>query len=161
MWSCWQNYKSCHPPKFHTRFVRCREPIYTNVPIQPTLTRLSEILDQCKILPPVADEFVSLLKACLKPNICQFNNKIFRFSGGLPMGFPIASTMADIFMDSLENEIFTSDHNLLPHVKYWFRYVDDILCLWDGSLTELRDFLSFINSFYSKIQFTSKLEARQ
>ena len=35
--------------------------LYTNVPIQPTLSRMSEILEQCQILPPVADEFVSLL----------------------------------------------------------------------------------------------------
>ena len=73
------------------------------------------------------------------------------------MGSPIASMMADIFMDSLENKIFTSNHNLLLHVKYWFRYVDDVLCLWGGSLTELQDFLAFINSFYSKIQFTLEI----
>ena len=95
--------------------------LYTNVPIQPTLTRVSEILEQHKILPPVADECVSLLKTCLEPNICQFNNEIYKFVDGLPLGSPTASLMANIFMDSLENMIFSSNHNSLSHVIYWFR----------------------------------------
>ena len=88
--------------------------LYTNVPIKPTLTRISEILEQCKIPPPLADEFVSLLKVCLEPNICQFNNKVYKFADGLPMGSPIASLMANIFMDSLETVSYT--HLTLPTI---------------------------------------------
>ena len=35
--------------------------------------------------------------------------------------------------------------------------MDDVLCLWTGSLTELQDFLFFINSFYNNVQFTLEI----
>ena len=43
---------------------------------------------------------------------------------------------------------------LVKKVKYWHRYVDDVVCAWTGTDTELKDFLSLINSHYPSIQFT-------
>jgi len=60
-------------------------------------------------------------------------------------------------MTKLEREIFTSNNPLVQRIAYWFRYVDDILCLWCGSPDELQTFLTFIDSFYSSIQFTPEI----
>jgi hypothetical protein len=73
------------------------------------------------------------------------------------MGSPISSLLADVFMSGLEEEIFTSNQIYTQHIQYWYRYVDDILCLWTGSTEEIYEFLNFINNFYPSIKFTLKV----
>ena len=60
-------------------------------------------------------------------------------------------------MSRFEDEIFSSEHPLTQHVAYWFRYVDDVLCLWTGSIPQLHEFLAFINGFYPTIKFTPEI----
>jgi len=95
------------------------------------------------------------LQICLANNICKFKNDFYQFQDGLPMGSPISPLMGEIFMNRVENEIFSSNSPLLQHVHYWCRYVDDVLCLWHGNTEQLTDFLHFINSsLYPSIKFT-------
>jgi hypothetical protein len=128
--------------------------LYTNVPITPTLDCVREILEQSLIYPAAAEEFIALLQTCLKNNVCKYTNEFFKFPDGLPMGSPIAPLMAEIFMNSLEKDIFTSASPLVQKIQYWYRYVDDILCLWKGSTDQLTDFLKYINDLYPSIKFT-------
>ena len=131
--------------------------LFTKVPLAPTIDHVSEILHESEIPPLASKEFLSLLNICLKQNVCKFRNEFYKFNDGLPMGSPIAPLLADVFMSRLEDEIFSSENPLTQHVAYWFRYVDDILCLWTGPTPQLHEFLSFINSFYSPIQFTLEI----
>ena len=39
-------------------------------------------------------------------------------------------------------------------VMFWYRYVDDVICLWEGPHTTLDEFLAFINSRYQSIEFS-------
>ena len=61
-------------------------------------------------------------------------------------------------MDLFEDEILSSDFSRLSsHIYHWYRYVDDILCAWSGSLVQLHDFLDFMISQYPSIEFTSEI----
>ena len=60
------------------------------------------------------------------------------------MGSPISPLLADIFMNILENIIFNSGNT--KNVLYWYRYVDDILCIWNGTIRQLNLFLKYINT---------------
>ena len=73
------------------------------------------------------------------------------------MGSPLASLMVDIFLNSIENGIFNSSNNLVNNVAYWFRHVDDILCLWRGTKTELHNSLTFLKSHHPNIQLTLEI----
>ena len=53
------------------------------------------------------------------------------------MESPIATLMSKIFMDRLENEIFSSGLDIVNFVGFQFHYVDDVLCLWNDSLPQL------------------------
>ena len=128
--------------------------LYTNAPIAPTLERVEQLLEEAGVSPTVIDEYLELLRLCLKTNICQFNGELFEFPDGLPMGSPLSSLMANIFMDQLENDIFTSNNLLTSCAHYWFRYVDDILCLGTGPANLVQNSLSLINSFSPSINFT-------
>lgn len=61
-----------------------------------------------------------------------------------------------VFADYLENHVLES--SLHSHcVKRWFRYVDDILCLWDGSKEDLENFFDALNNFHPAIKFTMEI----
>jgi len=47
-------------------------------------------------------------------------------------------------MSKLEDQMFASNNTLLDHVVYWHRYVDDVVCLWSGSIDKLNGFLQFV-----------------
>ncbi len=74
---------------------------------------------------------------CMDQNYFTFDNKFYRQTSGLPMGSPLSPLLADIFMDSLEQTIFLSNHSLFRNITYWHRYVDDILVLWTGTTRQI------------------------
>ena len=71
------------------------------------------------------------------------------------MGAPLSSLAADVFMDQFERNLFQSSSS--PNVLKWFRYVDDILCIWNGSLPELEIFHYHLNSLEPSIKFTLEI----
>lgn len=76
---------------------------------------------------------------------------------GVPIGSPLGSLISEIFMKRYEEELFSSNHHLLQHVVYWYRYVDDVLCLWNGTIPDLQDFITFLNNLYPTIKFTLEI----
>ena len=50
--------------------------------------------------------------------------------------------------------------SLLQNVLYWYRYVDDVLCAWSGSINQLHEFLGLLNSRYPSIRFTMEIGGR-
>ena len=66
----------------------------------------------------------------------------------------LSSLIAEIFMGSFEEKIFNPKYSIGKNVEYWYRYADDVLCLWKGTEAELTNFLAFINSLHPTIQLT-------
>jgi hypothetical protein len=79
---------------------------------------------------------------------------------GLPMGSPLSPLMADIFLDELENRIFIVS-KFKNNIHFWYRYVDDVVCLWTGSRRQLNMFLNEINELNKSIQFTMEKKKLQ
>jgi len=52
--------------------------------------------------------------------------------------------LGEIFMRRLEEELFTSNPQLKACMSYWFRYMEDILCLWMGIAESLQAFLDVL-----------------
>jgi len=57
-------------------------------------------------------------------------------------------------MSKFERHLFSSGHETLSHVFYWYRYVDDIICTWTVHQDLLREFLMYLNIQYPSIKFT-------
>jgi len=128
--------------------------MYTCFPLGPTIQHVTDILEKSGLIQPIIDEFLNLLNVCIDHNICKFDNNLYSFQDGLPMGSPLAPQMAEIFMNAFEKRIFTFYYPIVTSIQYWFRYVDDVLCLWTGPHKILQNFLSFINSLYRTTKFT-------
>ena len=109
--------------------------------------------------PFIISDFRSLFKTCLKPNICQFGDSIYKLPPdiGIPIGSLLGSLISEVFMSSLEVKIFQLGHPLLPCISMGRRYLDDVLCVWTGSEEQLGDFLTHLNSFYPSIIFTMEI----
>lgn len=70
------------------------------------------------------------------------------------MGSPLGSTIAEIFMGMLEERFFNSNPQLAEHIIYWYRYMDDVLCLWNGPAHLLQVLQSSLNNLFPTIKFT-------
>lgn len=84
---------------------------------------------------------------CITLNYFYFENKLYILNERLSVGCPISLLLVNIFVDSLENKILSSDRS--NHILFWYRYVDNIsACFHD--FDELIYYLSFIinNSIY-------------
>ena len=103
-------------------------------------------------------ELKLIFETCIKQNYFFFNNKCFEFADGLPMGSPLSPLLAEIFMNFFEQTILSSNNPYFRHIVFWYRYVDDILCLWNGTDRLLNSFLSWLNLQYSTIDFTLEKE---
>jgi len=111
---------------------------------------MEELLKEAMVPKCFIDEFLTLLQSCLAPNVCQFNELVYRLPAdiGIPIGSPLGSLISEVIMSKFESELFQSDHPLLPHIVTWRRYVDDVLCVWNGPTAHITDFLNHLNSLY-------------
>ena len=94
-----------------------------------------------------ADEFEKLAPTCLQHNNCLFDGKTFKFPGEVPMGGPMSSIIAEDFMDRLERWVLNRWFKF-DNVVLWYRYVDDIFCIWRGSDGDLERFQALLHFFF-------------
>ena len=76
--------------------------MFTNIPIEKSVDIMYEIIVKAGVDLDTVDEFGSLAHICLDKNNCQFDNRMFLFLGGVPMGEPMSSIIAEVFTDRLE-----------------------------------------------------------
>ena len=132
--------------------------LYTNIPVKETLKITEKIItdklkDQTNI-----EAIIDLLNICIDQNFCKFNNKIYQFSDGLPMGMALSGLLSDIFLDNLESIIIDEDHD--KNILIWRRYVDDVFVVWKGNdVNCIGAFHDLINSLHPNINFTLELES--
>lgn len=99
---------------------------------------------------------LSLLNHCLCQNYFSFNRTIYQQPDGLAMGSCLSPFLADIFMDSLENNHIINNNN--TEILHWFRYVDDCLCFLDCDRVQAENLLQKINNIHPNISFTLEME---
>ena len=62
------------------------------------------------------------------------------------MGSPLSPLLAEIYMSHLEDEILSPQNVFFNNIKFWKRYVDDILVVWSGSERQIELFTNYLNS---------------
>ncbi|CAJ0948237.1 unnamed protein product [Ranitomeya imitator] len=82
-----------------------------------------------------------------------FGDDFFLQLGGTAMGSNVAPTYANIYM-AVQEDRFVYKSILWRHVRAWWRYIDDIFLLWEGSSEELNNIQTDLNQIYPELQFT-------
>ena len=74
-----------------------------------TIFQTSEMLDLSSgnhVSKESIRDFECLITLCLNKNICLYRGTIYKFPDGLPIGAPLSSLAADVFMDHFERNVF-------------------------------------------------------
>ena len=127
--------------------------LYTNIPNDKgTMATLRAL---CRTQPdgiqPSNLSLVKMLAQVLSYNNFQFDGKNYLQVGGTAMGTRVIPSYANIFMNDFEERHVYSYH-LQPIA--WYRYIDDIFCLWQHGEDKLEKFTTHLNSVHETIKFT-------
>ena len=97
------------------------------------------------------DVLRQLFEIVLRCNVFSFDGQIYEQIQGMAMGTKMASSYANLFMDRFERA-FLAQEPIQPLI--WKLYIDDILCVWTGTRSELEGFLDRLNKAHRTLKFT-------
>jgi hypothetical protein len=105
----------------------------------------------------ITKQIMTLLEATLQQNYFAFQNNIYQLEKGVSMGSPISGTVAEIFLQQLEN---THIKHLLDtkNIIYYMRYVDDILIIYDTTHINDNTIHEYINRIHTNLQLQPTYE---
>ena len=95
---------------------------------------------------------ITLLDVALQQNCFSFCNNIYQPEKGVSVGSTISNTVAEIFLQKLEN---THLKQILDaqNITFYARYVDDILLIYNTKHTTPELIHSHINKIHPSLQF--------
>lgn len=133
--------------------------LYSNVCIKETLNIIKHILQEEIQDNTDIENILHMIETITNNNFCTFNNKVYSINEGLPMGSPISGLLANIYIDYIENQYILNDKNpYFKKLRIWKRYMDDIICIWDGESEDLIKLHDYINGLREKLKFTIEQE---
>jgi len=78
---------------------------------------------------------------------------------GFAMGAPTSSILSEFYLQHLENSKIY-DILLNFNIMGYFRYVDDLLIIYNERETDIEDLLYYFNNIAPKLNFTIEKETR-
>jgi len=107
--------------------------LYINIPIEEnlTITKQQLLKNNDKY---ITKQIITILHTILKQNYFEFQETIYHPSKGIAMGSPISGTMAEMFLQHIENKHIKQ---LLDskNIVFYTRYFDDIFNIYDTRIT--------------------------
>jgi hypothetical protein len=105
----------------------------------------------------ITNELIMMTRTVLEQNYFTFKNETYFQLSGLSMGAPSSGIFSEIYLQNLEHtkiiDILTQ-HNTVGY----FRYVDDILIVYDVNLTVINKVHETFNNLTPTIKFTLETE---
>ena len=108
--------------------------LYTNIPQDEGMNACLDAIEAAGASHIPRNALCQLFDIVLRCNVFSFNGQIYQQIQGTAMGTKMAPSYANLFMDRFERA-FLAQEPILPLV--WKRYIDDILCIWMGTRSEL------------------------
>ena len=125
--------------------------LYTNIPQDEGTEACPDAIEAAEAIP--RNVLRQLFEIVLKGNVFRFDSQIYGQIQGTAMGTKMAPdpSYANLFMDRFERA-FLAQEPTQPLV--WKRYIDDILCIWIGTRSELVGFLDRLNKAHRTLKST-------
>jgi hypothetical protein len=119
--------------------------MYTNIPRAETTNIIHNILKTNQnINDDNQKEIIHTLDTIMEQNYFQFQQKYFKQTEGLAMGAPTSSILAEEYIENMEHKQI--DQILLKHkIIGYFRYIDDILLIYNQNKTNIEEILAELN----------------
>ena len=128
--------------------------LYTVIQHDDALLALNWTLSQRDDLPHHQKVFLrDVLDFCLSHNYFWFDNRFYTQKKGVAMGAKFAPSIANLFMGEFEDKFVFFNRRV--ELLFYRRFIDDVLFLWEGSLTSLETFLIYLNENSNNIKLIS------
>ena len=125
--------------------------LYSNIPHEEGLEALRVYLEQREDKSVSTQSLLDLARIVLENNYFGFGDETFHQILGTAMGTKFAPKYANMFMGQFEERLLES----LPHKPHtWWRFLDDIFCIWTGTQEQLHEMYEIMNNFHPTIKFT-------
>lgn len=128
--------------------------LYTNMKHDIMLSSITKIFNKYPDLNRPDNYLLKLLELMIKNNDFEFNSETYLQIVGCPQGKIIGPSAANIYMIDFDKAAML-DFKIKPSV--FFRFLDDVFLLWNGTLEELKEYETFLNNLIPGIEI--KLEA--
>lgn len=131
--------------------------LYTNIPHEGGLEALKFFLqNRDNTVNPPNDFILDLAGLVMRHNYFVFDRDFYLQTSGTSMGSICAPNYANLYMGFFEHCFVNNpDKNRhLNRILKWYRYIDDVFCIYLGNADELNDFVLLLNSFDHNLNFT-------
>jgi hypothetical protein len=121
--------------------------MYSNIPVTETKQILKNMLSSHETNPQVRAEILNCYDVVTTQNYFTHEEKLILQADGLAIGAPSSSIISEIFIQSIEHSripLLAQKHLLIDY----FRYVDDILLIFDTQHTNIHAILKDFNSIH-------------
>jgi hypothetical protein len=134
--------------------------MYTNVPTNELLSIIDTACNNKPVGKSLKRDIINLSKAIIDQNYLQFEGVTYRQHAGLAMGAPSSSIFPEFYFQYLEHSRI---YDLLPthNIAGYFRYVDDILIVYNENTTNIENLLHCFNNLTPKLKFTLEKEVER
>jgi len=101
---------------------------------------------------------MTLLNIILRQNYFSKLRRIYQPDEGIATGSPISGTMAEVFLQQLENSIIKHliDAKIL---SFYTRYMDGIFLIYDSMCTNPDNILQYTDTIHSSIQLNPTMDS--
>ena len=133
------------------------EALYSSIPHNLGLIAIRNVLFPIFRIDPKLGEFIMMaLEFILHHGVFSFDGSHFLQVQGVAMGTSCAPSYANLYLGEWEKAFLTSTivQPFIHFVSSWFRYIDDVLMIWEGSIEELNSFMSIMNQNDLNLKFT-------
>jgi hypothetical protein len=135
--------------------------LYTNIPSNEAIELVNQRL---QVISPdnknLQNEIIELVKVTIHQNYFESNNMFWQQDNGTPMGSPISSILAEIFLQDLESKWYPSMINT-RHIQYIGRYVDDVLIVYDSARVTADAIVHDHNGMHPNIVYKMEIEENE
>lgn len=128
--------------------------LYTNIDIDAGLSAVKDIFRRYPDPKRPEEELLQLLDINLRRNDFVFNEQFYLQVKGTAMGKRFAPAYANIFMAIWEEAVFAKCQKKPLH---YYRYLDDIWGIWEGTKEEFDMFLLTLNGHDPSIQLEAQI----
>jgi len=136
------------------------ENMYANIPCNEALEALGNRLTRSKKFSnEEINDIMTMVMEILKQNYFEWNNSIYQDPNGLPMGGPLSALLAEIYLQQFEESFILNNRN--PHfnkIKFYCRYVDDIIILIRSTIRQTKQILNHLNNIHETVKFKMENE---
>ena len=130
--------------------------LYTNIDHKEGLEALHHFLQKrADNTAPPTDFVLALTEWTLNSNIFLFQDQHYRQVKGTAMGAAFAPNYAGLFMGLWEERhIFGTNNPFKDCIKWYGRYIDDLLFVFEGQEQQLHDFHTYLNNANEHIKLS-------